>query len=264
MPAVIVENDTSKWSDQTGSLYHFPKRYRSLIEEGTEVLYYKGRLKDKTFLSKRLSSKPHYFGKATIGEVYLDEESKKGDLFAKIEGFTEFEEPVLAKQGGAYFEVIPPSKVKNYWRDAVRPVTIEQFNKILGKAELLPSPSVEGLENGAMELMTWVEGGRSSYLGTKYERDLMLRKQAIKIHGEACNVCGFDFGVAYGEHGKGFVHVHHVTPISAFGGKKQVNPKTDLVTLCANCHAAIHRQHGCTLSVEELKKILNVMWVLNS
>jgi putative restriction endonuclease len=260
MPAVIVENDISKWSDQTGSLYHFPKRYKSLIEEGTEVLYYKGRLKEKKFLSERLSSKPHYFGKATIGEVYSDNDSRKGDLFAKIEGFAKFEEPVLAKQDGKYLEVIPHSKIKNFWRDAVRPMAIEQFNEILGHAELLPSTSIDGVENGAMELKTWVEGGKTVYLGTKYERDPKLRKQAIEIHGEACNVCGFDFGKAYGEHGKGFIHVHHVTPISAFGGKKQVDPRKDLVTLCANCHAAIHRRHGSMISVEELKKMLNVGW----
>lgn len=262
MPAVIVENDVSKWGDQTGSLYHFPKRYKSLIEEGTEVLYYKGRLKDQKFLSQRLSPKPHYFGKATIGEVYSDNNSKKGDLFAKIEGFTKFEEPVLAKLDGKYLEVIPHLKARNFWRDAVRSIAIEQFNEVLSHAELLPSSSMDGLENGAMELKTWVEGGKTVYLGTKYERDLKLRKQAIEIHGENCNVCGFNFGAAYGDHGKGFIHVHHVIPISTFGGKKQVDPHKDLITLCANCHAMLHRQHESPLTVEELKKVFNVSWVL--
>ena len=73
MPAVIVENDTSQWQDETGAVYHFPKRYQAWLAEGTEVIYYKGRIQDKTFASARLSADPHYFGMARIGKVYADQ-----------------------------------------------------------------------------------------------------------------------------------------------------------------------------------------------
>lgn len=49
--------------------------------------YYKGRIKDKTFASARLSSAPHYFGKARIGKIGADTRSDKGYLFAFIENF---------------------------------------------------------------------------------------------------------------------------------------------------------------------------------
>jgi 5-methylcytosine-specific restriction protein A len=262
MLAVIVENDESTWGDQTGLLYHFPKRYKALLVEGTDVIYYKGRMKDRKYSSSRMSEKPHYFGVAKVGRVFLDAASQKGDLFATIASFAKFEEPVMARQDSGYIEVIPPNKVKNFWRDAVRSIGREEFDEILTHAELLPSTYVGGLESNAIELKTWVEGGRTVYIGTKYERDLTLRRRAIEIHGEACNVCGFDFGTAYGQHGEGFIHVHHVTPISAFGGERVVNPETDLITLCANCHAAAHRQSDSVLSVQELKKLLRVQWVL--
>lgn len=262
MLAVIVENDVSIWSDQTGLLYHFPKRYQALLEEGTEVIYYKGRMKDKSFSTSRMTGKPHYFGAAKIGRVYPDTESQKGDLFAIIECFAKFEEPVMASQQGRYIEVIPPAKIKNFWRDAVRPISREKFDEILGKANLLPSIPDVGSENSALDLRTWVEGGRTNYMGTRYERDSSLRKRAIEIHGEACNVCGFDFGEAYGEHGRGFIHVHHVVPISAFGEEKKIDPEQDLVTLCANCHAIAHRRTDSVLSVKELKDILRLEWVL--
>lgn len=97
MPVVIVENDTSQWEDQTGAVYHFPKRYQTLLAQGTEVVYYKGRIKDKAFASVRLSANPHYFGKARIGKVYADSSSNKGDLFALIENFIPFESAVPAK-----------------------------------------------------------------------------------------------------------------------------------------------------------------------
>jgi len=49
---VITENDESEWGDETGTLYHFPKRYRKNLEPGTRLIYYKGRIKNKVFLIK--------------------------------------------------------------------------------------------------------------------------------------------------------------------------------------------------------------------
>ncbi len=49
MYAVIVENDVSQWDDDTGVLYHFPKRYLKYLQPGTHVIYYKGRIKDKAY-----------------------------------------------------------------------------------------------------------------------------------------------------------------------------------------------------------------------
>ena len=43
--AVIVENDISAWADETGVLYHFPKRYLELLKPNTRVVYYKEKLK---------------------------------------------------------------------------------------------------------------------------------------------------------------------------------------------------------------------------
>lgn len=43
--AIITENDTSAWHDETGSLYHYPKRYLSLLKPGTRIIYYKEGMK---------------------------------------------------------------------------------------------------------------------------------------------------------------------------------------------------------------------------
>ncbi|ULG82150.1 HNH endonuclease [Leptospira interrogans] len=51
------------------------------------------------------------------------------------------------------------------------------------------------------------------------------------------------------------MHVHHIRPI-AKAGKTSVNPRTDMVVLCANCHAMVHRSRQNILSVEELKEII--------
>lgn len=262
MPAIIAENDVSIWDDETGAVYHFPKRYSSILTPGVQVVYYKGKLTDKSFADQRLSAQPHYFGTARIGKVYPDPESSKGDLFALIESFQPFEQAVLAKEGDSYLEAIPPSKASNYWRSGVREVEQAIFDKILGQAKIKPLHIAEGaVAEDAQDFQSHQEGSPTLYFGVRYERDPMRRLQAIAIHGLACQGCAFDFEKAYGEYAKGYIHVHHILPLSEFGGPKEVNPETDLITLCANCHAVVHCRREKTLSIDELKGMVRGRWV---
>ena len=261
MPAVIVENDVSIWDDETGAVYHYPKRYSSILAPGVQVVYYKGKLRDRSFAGQRLSDQPHYFGVARIGKVYPDPKSSKGDLFALIEDFQPFEYAVLAKEGDGYLELIPRSRASNYWRDGVREIEQRTFDTILARAKITPLKVSENLGNeDPMVLESRLEGNRTAYYGVRYERDPKLRLQAIAIHGLACKACGFDFGKAYGEYARGYIHVHHTQPISQFEEPRVVNPETDLVTLCANCHAVVHRKRDQTLSIEELKRLIRGRW----
>lgn len=267
MPAVIAENDESKWSDETGLLYHFPKQYRAILSEGTSVLYYKGKMTNKAFGNERLSANPHYFGVARIGSIHADKNSTKGDLFAVIEDFRAFESAVPNKVGGIYLEPIPTKLKDNYWRNGVRAIDQTVFDSICSLAVLragqINDYVLNDNEQAFETTFTGIEGKKITYFGVRYERSPKLRRQAIAIHGVACNVCGFDFEKAYGEHAKGFIHVHHVKPISEFDEDQVVDPVTDLITLCANCHAAVHKRSDQMLSVEQLKKILHGRWVFD-
>ncbi|WP_332766683.1 HNH endonuclease [Pseudomonas koreensis] len=267
MPAVIAENDLSKWSDETGVRYHFPKQYKAKLSEGMEVLYYKGKLKDKAFSDRRLSSDPHYFGVARVAKIYADADSTEGHLFADIEGFIPFEAAVPIKADGEYFESIPVSLINNYWRRAVREIDQAVFDRIFSEAVLSAPRNVwGGPENSLQTFETRVigtEGKKVEYYGIRYERNPRLREEAIKIHGLRCNACGFDFEKAYGEHAKGFIHVHHVKPISEYDQDQVVDPRTDMITLCANCHAVVHKKPQQLLSLGELKAILSGRWVFD-
>lgn len=98
-----------------------------------------------------------------------------------------------------------------------------------------------------------------------YERSKLLREQAIRYFSEdgriSCAACGFDFAAAYGEHGEGFIEIHHTKPI--FSYDEDDNQKTlkaaleNLVPLCSNCHRMIHRKRERMLTVEELREIIN-------
>jgi len=99
------------------------------------------------------------------------------------------------------------------------------------------------------------EGALTRVLVNQYERNPKARAACIRHHGARCVVCDMSFEERYGELGKDFIHVHHIRPISGPGAKKHVNPKTDLVPVCANCHAMLHRKNP-PLDVEHLRQIV--------
>jgi|TARA_Y100000031_G_C8188941_1_gene370401 5-methylcytosine-specific restriction protein A len=100
------------------------------------------------------------------------------------------------------------------------------------------------------------DGNKTVKYSTTYERNPKNRRDAIKIHGLSCMACGFNFEKSYGEHGKGFIHVHHNQPLHETG-ETIIDPKKDLIVLCPNCHAMVHRNKKYTLSLDELRELLN-------
>lgn len=97
------------------------------------------------------------------------------------------------------------------------------------------------------------EGKKIAYYTTKYERNPKNRVDAIRIHGVTCQACGFDFVKEYGELGKDYIEVHHRKPLFSLTEEIKINPETDLVCVCANCHRMLHRQRNRVLEIEELK-----------
>lgn len=85
------------------------------------------------------------------------------------------------------------------------------------------------------------DGDIKKRISIGYERNPINRKNAILIHGLVCQACGFDFEKAYGELGKNFIEVHHIVPLSSVKEKMKIDPETDLICLCSNCHSMIHR-----------------------
>lgn len=98
------------------------------------------------------------------------------------------------------------------------------------------------------------EGAKYSILVNKYERSSIARMKCIEKYGCKCIVCGMDFEKMYGILGNGFIHIHHIVPLSEIGKEYRVNYEKDLVPVCPNCHAMLHRKlEGEYLTIEELK-----------
>jgi 5-methylcytosine-specific restriction protein A len=103
--------------------------------------------------------------------------------------------------------------------------------------------------------MSYLEGAVSSVLVNAYERNQDARRACISHFGVSCRVCDVNFGAVYGSLGEGYIHVHHIKPIHLCGGEYEVDPIKDLIPVCANCHAMIHRRR-IPLTVDELRGIL--------
>ena len=88
-----------------------------------------------------------------------------------------------------------------------------------------------------------------------YERDRHARDGCIKKHGATCAICNFNFQAVYGDLAAGFIHVHHVTPLSSIRESHQINPAKDLVPLCPNCHCVVHLVNP-PYSVAQVKEML--------
>ena len=100
-----------------------------------------------------------------------------------------------------------------------------------------------------------VEGAVSRVSINAYERNPEARRLCIAAHGTACCICGFSFGAVYGEMAQGYIHVHHVRPLSEVGGEYEVDAVEDLRPVCPNCHAVLHLGGVCR-SIDEVRQLL--------
>jgi 5-methylcytosine-specific restriction protein A len=115
----------------------------------------------------------------------------------------------------------------------------------------------DGNEDADFEPAGLPEGAKTRIEVNRYERDRRNRAAALTIHGYACKCCGLDLGERYGSAAFGLIEVHHLTPVSEIGPDYIVNPRTDLIPLCPNCHAVAHRR-APPFSVEEVRTMLGV------
>jgi 5-methylcytosine-specific restriction enzyme A len=99
---------------------------------------------------------------------------------------------------------------------------------------------------------TLLEGLQKTVLVNTYERNPVARAKCIEHYGVQCVVCGFDFEKIYGDIGKGFIHVHHLTKLSDIGQSYEINPVNDLRPVCPNCHSMLHKRNP-PYEIAELK-----------
>lgn len=258
MYTVIAENDITKWADETGIRYHFPKRYRSHLSEGTRLIHYKGKMTKQSFMVERLSPDPHYFAISVAGKQSLDPESQKGDMFVEINSFQQFPLAVPIRDANSdTLEFIPENRKANFWRDGARRATEEIFDRIVSQSGLVIISELNSSADEADELDSiFKEGKKVSVFTSRYERDPKVRAEAIKAHGTSCKACDVLLSSIYGELADGYIQIHHKRPLNQIGSEVYIDPLNDCIPLCPNCHAMVHRRKDKVVSINALRALL--------
>ena len=190
---------------------------------------------EKTITAKQLALAMGYSHHTTVNMMY----GRLARLIGEKLGYN----PEPEKLGA----LVTFEKRKGEWHWILRP-EVSQALEALGWIE---SNTVRLFPDEIDSAEIFREGAVRQVAVNAYERDPRARQKCIEHYGVNCSVCNFNFGKAFGQLGEGFIHVHHLSPISEIGEEYEVNPVKDLRPVCPNCHAMIHR-HSPPLSIEEI------------
>jgi len=133
-----------------------------------------------------------------------------------------------------------------------RPLS-DQYSRSYALVRELDESSLAGLPEEVPQDVIYPEGAVISMSVNPYERNNAARQACVALYGLNCTVCGLNFEARYGKVGAGFIHVHHLTPLSKIKVGYQVDPKQDLRPVCPNCHAMLHRGD---LKIDELRELM--------
>lgn len=138
--------------------------------------------------------------------------------------------------------------------DSIRIFLAHIANEFNNETFATDYPDEANLEN-----KSFPEGAKQTVQVNRYERNPEARTKCLEIYGTRCKVCEMSFAETYGYFAKDFIHVHHITPLHQISENYEVNPETDLIPVCPNCHAMLHRQeNGIAMTVERLKQLYDV------
>ena len=158
---------------------------------------------------------------------------------------------------------IPKSEVSisqlNQRRWAVVKLDRDEVNSVLQRrGHLTDSDNWSGDEAGVLsdDQLEVPEGAKTRVEVNRYERDPNARRRCLEHYDYTCQVYGLKFEERYGDFARGFMHAHHKVPLSQVidHDNHQVNPETDLVAVCPNCHAMLHRHPDRPCDVETLRR----------
>lgn len=228
---------------------HFTKNEKLVFSYKMEVIYFarsKSGILDTDSTNKRSTRYPQYFlidpASITPASGRLDELESKLDEIGVLFN--------LAKDGAK----IPKRITSRGWPSIHIPKDKEKewkeiaalFKATIGDYVAIPE------EIGAGQ--TYSEGSVTQVVVNRYERDPNARNACIRHYGAKCSICTFEFKHEYGDQFSGFIHVHHIKEISSIKKEYVVDPIKDLIPVCPNCHAIIHRRTP-PYTIEEMHKI---------
>ncbi len=126
----------------------------------------------------------------------------------------------------------------------LQPEFEKQFNTLANV-----DPSVDIIQDD----FEYTESEIRETIASYRSRSSDARAACVAALGFDCVTCGLNFAKVYGDDCAGFIEVHHLKPLARSNSPRRVDPVTDLVPICPNCHRAIHILN---CNVDDLRAIL--------
>lgn len=196
-------------------------------------------------------------GGRSVGEIFEAKHWEDADKLAwcvpfRIEWMLPPDSPIPVSE----LERLAPHAT---WRPQAGGTRIDE--EATAVAERLMRTYSQDLPAWSLDHIQLLEGEARLSLRRHFSRERELRDRKIQVHRQRhsgalpCEVCRLDFETTYGELGEGYAEVHHTKPLAERGAATKTHLK-DLVVLCANCHAMVHRRRTALLSIGQVKAAL--------
>ncbi|MDO6461860.1 HNH endonuclease [Granulosicoccaceae sp. 1_MG-2023] len=205
------------------------------------------------FFSEECEVTAHQLTKALgFGDQIAPANAAVGNLGKRIASHLSLDVPERENKSPGWWRVVATGEQKAdgfTWR------LRQNLADALIELDLIIEPTSEVYPELVTEYGPSYEGAVSIVKINAYERNQCARTLCIQHYGTTCQVCGLSFEEKYGEIGRDFIHVHHLTELASVGREYQVNAKQDLRPVCPNCHAMLHRRKPA-YSIEELRELM--------
>jgi len=225
----IMSHTKSNVGDRAFLIKTGPSKPRGMMASGV--------IKSEPYLSKHWSKDKMIYRVVIDFDTILDPEK---DKLLSTELLNENLNYIWGPQGsGMEMPEDIEAELEEYWFNF-----LTESNKVISSSKQIDSK----------EISQYTEGASRRIESIRYERNPRARKLCLEYHGYNCAVCDLNFENTYGDVGKDFIHVHHLNQISDAGNGK-INPIKDLIPVCPNCHAMIHRKK-IPYTPKEIKELL--------
>jgi putative restriction endonuclease len=216
---VFLHREDSRYDDLPAERYHFPQQYLSRASRfvGEWIIYYEPR---------RGPTARGYFAIARVGSIVPD--PRAADMYlALIEpgSYLPFERPVPFSGADGVVErgvLNEQGRISGRAQAAVRPVSVEDFNRILDRGipdedPILPRaepPIGSGVAEERAPFLLDDERERVTAYTSRIVRDRVFRKIVLDAYDSRCAVTGLKF---INGGGRAEVQAAHVRPVEANG-----------------------------------------------
>jgi predicted HNH restriction endonuclease len=119
------------------------------------------------------------------------------------------------------------------------PIKTKDLNTRDARAGFKRFPEFELISLSETDERTFREGKRRLRETYYFVRNAKLVEAAKEKYGTSCMACNFNFEKQYGQHGIGYIEVHHLHQMKL--DKERDSRVEDVVVLCSNCHQMIEK-----------------------